>query len=297
MDMTRRSLLLTGTGAAVAAAHVMARPQSNAKPAAGGLTAGAVIDRIKANVGVPWMAETVDKIIAGSPDVAVRGVATTMMATFDVVQRAAAAGKNMIITHEPTFYSHQDATDALGSDATFQAKRDFITSHDMVIFRFHDHWHRRSPDGIATGMARELGWEKFADPKSPRQFVLPGVPLSKLAKDIETALSIRTMRVVGDPALPINRVAANWGYASYTPGNQNFARPDVDAYVIGETREWELVEYVQDQIAAGRKKALIVLGHVVSEQAGMKYCAEWLKSFVTEMPIELVAAGEPFWRP
>jgi hypothetical protein len=57
------------------------------------------------------------------------------------------------------------------------------------------------------------------------------------------------------------------------------------------------VEYAQDIITAGKKKALILLGHVVSEQSGMKYCAEWLRSFVTELPIEFVAAPEPFWSP
>lgn len=67
--------------------------------------------------------------------------------------------------------------------------------------------------------------------------------------------------------------------------------------MIGETHEWELVEYAQDTIAAGKKKALIVLGHVVSEQAGMKYCAEWLKEFIKEVPIEFIAAAEPFWWP
>jgi len=29
----------------------------------------------------------------------------------------------------------------------------------------------------------------------------------------------------------------------------------------------------------------------------MKYCAEWLKSFVTEVPVEFIAAPEPFWSP
>ncbi len=29
----------------------------------------------------------------------------------------------------------------------------------------------------------------------------------------------------------------------------------------------------------------------------MKYCAEWLKSFISEVPIEFVPAAEPFWRP
>jgi putative NIF3 family GTP cyclohydrolase 1 type 2 len=50
-------------------------------------------------------------------------------------------------------------------------------------------------------------------------------------------------------------------------------------------------------IASGRKKAMIVMGHVVSEQSGMKYCAEWLKTFIPEVPIDFIAAAEPFWNP
>jgi putative NIF3 family GTP cyclohydrolase 1 type 2 len=102
---------------------------------------------------------------------------------------------------------------------------------------------------------------------------------------------------VGDPKLPVKRVLASWGNVSQMPGIPFFARPDVDVLVVGETHEWELVEYAQDTIASGKKKALIVLGHVVSEQAGMKYCAEWLKEFIKEVPIEFIAAEEPFWRP
>jgi putative NIF3 family GTP cyclohydrolase 1 type 2 len=146
-------------------------------------------------------------------------------------------------------------------------------------------------------MARELGWEKNADPDGRRTFVFPSVKLSALAKEMQTKLNIRTMRVVGDPNLIVKRVAANWGYASRDPGIRLFARPDVDAVIIGEAREWEVVEYAQDAISAGQKKALLVLGHVVSEQAGMKYCAEWLKTFVTDVPVEFVAAAEPFWSP
>src|SRR3954447_18231774 len=69
------------------------------------LTAAQVIDRIKANVGVPWRQQTVDNIIAGSPDTTVDGIATTMIATLDVLKRATAARKNLVITHESTFFS------------------------------------------------------------------------------------------------------------------------------------------------------------------------------------------------
>lgn len=279
--------------AAALAATDLARSQASGTE----LTAGRVIDRIKTNVGIPWRAETVDNIIFGGPDTPVKGIATTMMATLDVIQRAAAAGRNMVITHEPTFYSHQDATSTLSQDATYRFKTDFLRKHNMVVFHFHDHWHARRPDGINTGMIRELGWEKNADPHDARQFLFPGTPLVRFARDIEARLKTRTMRVLGDPGLRINRALASWGYASLTPGIPYVSRPDVDVLIVGETREWELVEYVQDMIGAGRKKALIVLGHVVSEQAGMKYCAEWLASFIKEAPVEFIPAAEPFWRP
>lgn len=77
------------------------------------LTARQVIERIQAHVGVPWHSETVDTFKAGGPETRVTGIATTMMATYDVLVRSAAAGKNLIITHEPTFYTHLDKTDAL----------------------------------------------------------------------------------------------------------------------------------------------------------------------------------------
>ncbi len=287
---SRRSFLLASMGFA---ATSLVRAQTGSS-----LTAGQVIDRIKTNVGIPWRAQTVDNIIAGTAETPVKGIATTMMATLDVVQRAAAAGKNMVITHESTFFSHQDRIEQFLKDETYLQKLDFLNKNKMVVFHFHDHLHGLKPmDGVAKGMMRELGWEKYNDPQNFRQYTFPGVPLAKLAKELEAKLKIRTMRVIGDPNLPIKRAMASWGNCSLMPGVPFISQPGVDVLIIGETHEWELVEYVQDMISSGQKKALIVLGHVVSEQAGMKFCAEWLKGFVKEVPIEFIAAAEPFWRP
>ena len=41
------------------------------------------------------------------------GIAVTMMATLDVLMRAAANGDNLIMTHEPTFYGHKDGISVL----------------------------------------------------------------------------------------------------------------------------------------------------------------------------------------
>ena len=48
---------------------------------------------------------------------------------------------------------------------------------------------------------------------------------------------------------------------------------------------------------AGQRKGLILIGHWVSEDQGMRLCADWLKSFVTEVPVKWIPAGDPFWRP
>jgi putative NIF3 family GTP cyclohydrolase 1 type 2 len=283
---SRRAFL--GGGLAISAAQTVA-PQT-----IGALTADQAIERIRQNVGVPWRTQTVDKIVIGDGATPVKGIATTMMATFEVVKRCVAAGKNLIVSHETPVYMHQDDVQPLAKDPTYLAKKEYIEKNQAVVFHFHDHWHARRPDGIGVGMARELGWERNADPNNPRVFSFPGTPLARFAKDLQTKLNARTMRVVGDPKMPVNRVTTSWGYNSTVA---MLARQEIEVLALGETREWEVVEYIQDCIAAGQKKALIIVGHVLSEQAGMKYCAEWLKTLFKEVPTEFIAAPEPFWSP
>jgi putative NIF3 family GTP cyclohydrolase 1 type 2 len=289
-SISRRNFIITGSA-------LLAAPLAKTQQTPTQLTAAGVVERIRNHVGVGWRSQTVDRILAGDADTVVHGIAVTMMATLDVLERAVAAGKNMIITHEPTFYVHQDTTAEIQNDPTLKYKLDFIRKNNIAVFRFHDHWHARHPDGIAIGMMQQLGWEKNVDPHDPKRFLFSGEPLAQFCQDLQSRLNDRTMRIVGKPVLPVKRVAASWGAADRLTTIPLFARADVDVLVVGEAREWELVEYAQDSIAAGNQKALIILGHVVSEQGGMKYCTEWLKSFMTDVPVEFVPAAEPFWNP
>jgi len=265
----------------------------------GPLTARQVIERIQKNVGVPWRAKTVDTFKAGNPDTPVTGIATTMMATYDVLRRAAASGKNLIITHEPTFYNHEDKTAEFEreNDAVLATKQSFIAEHHLVVWRFHDHWHERTPDGIQTGMIRALGWGKFQNPGNRSLFVVPETTLEHLAADIRKRLGIRTLRVVGDPAMHVTKLALNPGYPGFPSERHMLQRDDVEVLVMGEGLEWESIEYGADAAAEGKQKALIILGHIPSEQAGMEDCAVWLRTFITEVPVAFVPAAEPFWMP
>jgi putative NIF3 family GTP cyclohydrolase 1 type 2 len=263
------------------------------------LTARQVIERIKQQVGVPWREQTVDTIKAGDPETTVTGIATTMMATHEVLQRAAAAGKNLVITHEPTFYSHLDGTETFQKekDAVWSDKEKFIREHKMVVFRFHDHWHMRRPDGILQGMTAALGWQKFQNADMPNLYTVPETTVERLAASIQSRLKIRIPRVVGSRDMKATRIAMAPGASGPAMHRRLLQRDDVEVLVIGEVPEWETIEYVSDAAAQGKRKALILMGHVPSEQAGMENCAEWLKTFIKEVPVAFVPTPEPFWMP
>ena len=287
---------LTGWACSFLIVAAAAVPFANAQTK--GPSAREVIARIQARAGIPWTPETVDTFKAGNPDTQVKGIAVTMMATLDVLQRAAAAGQNLIITHEPTFYNHEDKPDELEqkeNDPVLAAKRAFIAEHGLVIWRFHDHQHRMNRDQIETGMAHALGWEKFQDSRNPYVFALPETDLDHLVSDLKTRLKIHVMRVVGDPKLKVRKVALVPGASGFGKETQALEISDLQVLITGEPREWETVEYVADAVTEGKPKALIILSHIPSEQSGMEECARWLKTFVSEVPVEFVPARDPFW--
>lgn len=281
----RQILVLTLAAAACAAA------QSSPPP-----SAREIIGRIKAHVGVAWREQTVDTFKAGDPDTPVTGIATTMMATFDVLQRAAAEGKNLVITHEPVFYSHLDNTDTLeaGNDAVWAEKMKFIASHKMVVWRFHDHWHMRQPDGIMEGVLRPLDWEKQYNPAT-RLITIQPTTVGELAAYVRRKLNAKVLRVVGNRDMRVTTIALQPGAAGPTAHRSALQRNEVEVLLIGEVPEWETIEYVSDAVAQGKRKALFLIGHIPSEQPGMANCAEWLKTFITGVPVGFVPAREPFW--
>jgi putative NIF3 family GTP cyclohydrolase 1 type 2 len=261
-------------------------------------TAREVVKAIQDHVGVPWQKETVDTFKAGNPDTPVTGIAVTMMATMDVLERAAANHENFVITHEPTFYNHLDVPEGMAeSDPVWAEKRAFIEKHNMVVWRFHDHWHMRKPDGILEGMVHVLGWEKYQRKDFPYGFTLPETTVLKLAQETATKLGSSVLRVVGNPDMKVTKIAFSPGAAGFETETHALERDDVEVLLVGETREWETVEYAADAVTEGKRKALIVIGHIPSEQAGMEECTRWLKTFVTGVKIEFVPAKQPFWLP
>ena len=103
------------------------------------MTARDVLDLIKKNLGSPWNENTYrDVFHAGDPNVEVKGIATSFMATLDMLQRAHAAGMNLVVTHETTFWNDRDDTKDMAGDAVYRFKIDFCAKNQMAVLRLHD---------------------------------------------------------------------------------------------------------------------------------------------------------------
>lgn len=260
------------------------------------MTAKDVLDLIKKNLGSPWNESTYrDAFHAGDPNVEVKGIATTFMSTLDLLQRAHKAGMNLVIPHETTYWNDRDDTKDFTNDAVYKFKSDFCAKNQMVVLRLHDHAHSHRPDFIMTGLLRALGWSANSDQRGPRVYKFPTTTLGELAADIQKRTGSKALRVIGDPKAKVSSGTAGMGYST-----GRFS-PDVDVVINGENPEtgnpYDPTEYALDAAFLGKNKGQIILGHAISEEPGMEDVATWLRTFIKDIPVQFIRAGEPYWSP
>jgi putative NIF3 family GTP cyclohydrolase 1 type 2 len=257
------------------------------------------INAILKACAIERISNTCDQLITGDWESEVTGIATTFMATPDVIRAAAARGANLIITHEPTFFTHADSLAWLEGDEVYQRKQALIDELGMNIWRFHDHIHAMNPDQIFVGVERDLNWETYGDPANRFLYTIPRTTVMELAELLKERLEIQAVRVVGNPEAKVEKVGmliggGSLGLGSDTMPMEIMRNHDLDVIVAGEILEWTLCAYVRDAAQLGLNKALIVAGHNRTEEAGMKHLPEWLSGVLTAFPIFFVEAGDPF---
>ena len=295
--MERRTFVTTLITAAgtfpllfVPGAEVVAQPQKPSAP----FTVQQIIDLILKSIpGAPFKT-TVDTIKAGSADTTVTGIVTTMFATNAVIEKAAAAGANFIIAHEPTFYNHTDETNWLENDPVFEHKRDLLKKHNMVVWRFHDYIHAHRPDGVLMGVLTALGWEKQYDPQKPFIITIPPASFQSIIDLTKKKLSIEHVKIIGDLKQSCSRVALIPGAAGGRRQIEVLQKEKPDLLIVGELNEWETSEYVRDARYMGDKTALLVLGHIVSEEPGLEWTVQWLQPQVPGIKVTHIPSGDAF---
>ena len=309
-QLTRRRF--AGLAAAAAAVQVMHLP-GEAIASESKLSAAEVMKRISTASGVAVPDRTVDGFKAGDESAVVRGIAVTSMATMEVLRKANNARLNLVLSFEPAFFGRNDgrppvasATGGAGGggpggagvaqdDPILVAKRQFLQTNGLTVYRLHDQWSGRTANEHAKALASAMKWT-HAVGDSATDYQITPARLSGIVAQVRANLKVGGgLRVIGDPNAQIRRVVV-------LPGVQSLATlvaklPSTDLILAGETRDWEGPEYVGDAVTAGLNKGLITVGKVVSADPGMRACADWIKTIIKEVPVQWIAAGEPFWRP
>ncbi len=154
----------------------------------------------------------------------------------------------------------------------------------------------RKENDMVTGLADSLGWSKYRVRNDDALFDIPAASAGDTVAQIRAKLNLRGgLRAVGDRKASVRRVLLFPG--SMTPATMWKRYSETDMIVAGEVREWENTFYAADIATAGEKRTLITIGRVVSQDPGMRLCADWLKTVVNEVPARWIGAGDPYWRP
>ena len=264
------------------------------------MTAGEVIDRIKKNLGVPGATRRIatpsnqEAPIPSSP-----GIATTAFVSLEVIERAGAAGLNMIIPHEDTFWNDRDDADdrqrgsvlqdqgrpACGSTTSSSSACTITCTRSGPTSPM---WDRRAPIGLDSEVRNGAGLAPLRHSRNHAR--------GSWRADVQKRSGARALRVAGEPERESQPHPARCRIR-HAAGRQCRDRCRDQRRAAGNRRRLDSPAYVLDAVTLGIAKGWIMLGHAISEEAGMLEMADWIKGFVPELPVQLVKAEEPFWVP
>ena len=275
------------------------------------MTIAQVIELIKRR-HAPYPPDTCDTVKIGDDSQICTGIVTTCFASVEVIKRAADLGANLVICHEPLFYSHEDQVDWLANNQVYQQKAGLIQNCGLVVWRDHDGLHGGTPDRkrsymdmVFQGIMMELDWEKYCVgfPKKPLAYEIPPVFARDLTAELVEKMDLSGARIVGDPDTVVRRVL----FCEHVRGdNQMGIEPDCDviqeveeghydALIPFEIVDWSLSAYVRDSAALGMGKVIIELGHFNVEELAMCYMQKWLSRLLEDtVPVHFVQSGDSF---
>ncbi len=240
--------------------------------------------------------ETVDTFKSGNPSDECSGIVTTCAPSIDVIRKTAELGYNLIVCHEPAYYSHLDPTDWLEDDEVYLEKSRLLNENNIAIWRDHDHMHLHRPDLIFHGIMKVLGWEEYltGDPQKPLRFTIPKTTVKELCGFFKEKLGLNGVRVIGNVEAEVSKI----GFCEHVRGSQlddNAIKMmmEDDLLIPLELVDWSVANYANDAGQLGKNKAILHVGHFNFEEVGMEYAAEWISSLVKDaVSVKFIRSGD-----
>ena len=138
-----------------------------------------------------------------------------------------------------------------------------------------------------------MGWSNNVNPNLENSVQIPETTLKNLASLIKNKFNLNRAFFIGPEDLICHRVGimpGAWGGRAHIP----FLAKEIDVLIVGESQEWEAVEYVRDAAHIFKNKGMIIMGHARSEEPGMEYLVEWLKPILPDIKISFIPSNDPF---
>ncbi len=243
-----------------------------------------------------------DDYKCGDPENECTGVVCAMSPTINVIRKAAELGANLIIVHEPTFYTSadEDGWNEYFGNTIYEEKRRLLDENGITIWRDHDHMHANRPDSIFAGVLKYLGWEESmtVEPDTGmyahRLVDIDAKKVSEVADHLINTIGLNGCRIVGDKDMVVNRVALVGhlmpGYYKRKDGSEveysvrviKTMEEEADLIIPGEVIDWTVLSYIRDACQLGKKKAAICIGHYNWEELGMRYMKDWLSELLED---------------
>jgi putative NIF3 family GTP cyclohydrolase 1 type 2 len=246
---------------------------------------------------------SVDRIIAGDPETVVQGIAVMWTPAWDALRRAQADGCNVVVAHEPTFFSHFDldgfeeqagkispaALKAMGP--TRDAKLRWIEENKMVVIRSHDVVDQM-PGGVVDSLVKHLGFS--ASDVIVRRYpyrvvrISPAVTAEELARRLA-----RSFAAIGQPGVVFygdpQRVVASLGLGTgYGCVPWDFVELGAEMCVTIDDR---IKTWIETEWADDSGYPMIVIHHGTAEEWGMHSLHEKLVKEFPHLPVKLQVQG------
>lgn len=246
---------------------------------------------------------SVDRIIIGDPKTKVDKIGTAWMPYWKTLREAKEKGVNVLIVHEPTFYTHWDLeaenSDFLGAPSPAKnnyseirdEKKKWILDNKMVIIRCHDVLDKIPGWGIPFALGNGLGFKNESIIRSKTYYNVyktnptPAIDIAKtIAKKLKK-INQPGIAFYGDENYEVRSVGLGTGCIC-DPLQYSELSPDLFIGIDDTIRTWIQTTYAEDS-----GKPLIVINHGTSEEFGMRSLNDHLQTTFEDIEVLHINQG------
>ena len=256
-----------------------------------------------------------DDYKSGDPEMECTGIVTALTPNIVVIRKAIELNANLIVVHEPTYYTSQDGPGWFEDfdNEIYVEKHKLLEQHKICIWRDHDHMHANDPDSIFTGVLKYMGWlDKTKVDRDTGLYAhflidLEECTVKQLTQKLIDTIGLNGARIVGDENAIVKKAALvghlypqdivkkDGSKGEYSIKVIEAMENGVDVIIPGETIDWTVLSYIRDAYELGKNKAAILIGHFNWEELGMKYMQEWLFDLIEgQIPVTYVPSGDMY---